>query len=64
MLYLTIVGAAFITWLILALLFTPHVPYHIEADIDACSDHFVHVVESTCQTHLEPGNRVEIRGTL
>src|SRR5204862_6474093 len=60
MLYLTIVGAAFITWLVLAVLFTPHVPYHIEADIDACSDHFVHVIESICQTHLETGNRVEI----
>jgi cardiolipin synthase A/B len=60
MLYLTIVGGAFIAWLILAVLFTPHVPYHIEADIDACSDHFIHVLESTCSTHLEPGNRVDI----
>ena len=31
MLYLTIIGGAFIAWLILAVLFTPHVPYHIEA---------------------------------
>ena len=60
MLYLTIIGGAFIAWLILAILFTPHVPYHIEAEIDACSDHFIHVVESTCQTHLEQGNRVDI----
>ena len=60
MLYLTIIGGAFIAWLILALLFTPHIPYHIEAAIDARSDHFVHVLESTCQTHLEHGNRVEI----
>ena len=60
MLYLTIVGGAFITWLILAVLFTPHVPYHTEADIDACSDHFIHVLESTCSTHLEPNNRIDI----
>jgi cardiolipin synthase A/B len=60
MLYLTIIGAAFVAWLIIAVLFTPHVPYHIEADIDASSDHFIHVLESTCQTHLEHGNRVEI----
>jgi cardiolipin synthase len=60
MLYLTIVGAAFVTWLIVATLFTPHIPYHIEADVDALSDHFVHVLESTCQTHLEHGNRIEI----
>ena len=28
--------------------------------IDACSDHFVRVLESTCQAKLEPGNTVEI----
>jgi cardiolipin synthase len=60
MAYLTFVGAVFVAWLILALLFTPHIPYHIESAIDARTDHFVHVLESTCQTHLEHGNRVEI----
>ena len=60
MLYLTIIGAAFVIWLIVASLFTPHIPYHIEADVDAASDHFIHVLESICQTHLEHGNRVEV----
>ena len=60
MLYFTIIGGVFIAWLVLAMLFTPHIPYHIEAAIDARSDHCVHVLESTCQTHLEHGNRVEI----
>ena len=60
MLYLTIIGGAFITWLIIATLFTPHIPYHIEGPIDACSDHFVHVLESTCQTHLQDGNCIDI----
>ena len=60
MLYLTIIGAVFITWLIVTVLFMPHIPYHIESAVDASSDHFVHVLESTCQTHLEHGNRVEI----
>lgn len=60
MLYFTIIGGVFIAWLILAVLFTPHIPYHIQAEVDARSDHFVHVLESTCQTHLEHGNRVEI----
>jgi cardiolipin synthase len=60
MLYLTIIGGVFIAWLVLAMLFTPHVPYHIEQDVDALSDHFVHVLESICQTHVESGNRVEI----
>jgi cardiolipin synthase len=60
MLYLTIIGGAFVTWVILAMLFTPHIPYHIEAVVDACSEHFLRVLESTCQTHLAEGNRVEI----
>ena len=60
MLYLTIIGGVFIAWLILATLFMPHIPYHIESAIDAGSDHCVHVLESTCQTHLEHDNRVEI----
>jgi len=60
MLYLTIIGGAFIAWLILAVLFTPHIPYHIQSPIDSRSDHCVHVLETTCQTHLEHGNQVEI----
>jgi cardiolipin synthase A/B len=58
--YLTIIGGVFLAWFVLALLFTPHIPYHIQADVDACSDHFVHVLESTLQAHLEHHNRVEI----
>jgi cardiolipin synthase len=60
MLYLTIIGGAFISWLILVVLFAPHIPYHIEADLDATSDHFVNVIESTCLTKLEPGNTIDI----
>ena len=58
--WLTIIGGVFLAWFVLALLFTPHIPYHIEAPIDASSDHFAHVLETTCQTQLERGNRVEI----
>jgi cardiolipin synthase len=60
MLALTIIGAAFIAWLIIVMLFTPHIPYHIEADVDSAGGHFSHVLESICQTTLEPGNRVEV----
>src|SRR5205823_1426332 len=45
---------------ILVVLFTPHIPYHIEAEIDGTSDHFIHVLESTCHTTLEHDNRIEI----
>jgi cardiolipin synthase len=60
MFYLTIVGAAFIAWLILVVLFTPAVPYYVEAPVDPETNHFAHVLESICHTTLEPGNRVEI----
>ena len=60
MLYLTIIGGAFIAWLILVMLFTPHIPYHIERDLDATSDHFVRVLESTCLVTLTQGNKVEV----
>lgn len=58
--YLTIIGGAFIAWLILVMLFTPHIPYHIEREIDGTSDHFIHVIESTCHTTLEQKNKIEI----
>src|SRR3954467_4860127 len=60
MLYLTIIGGAFIAWLVLVVLFTPHIPYHIEANVDATGDRFTHVLESTCLTALKPGNKIEI----
>jgi len=60
MLYLTIIGGAFVAWLILAMLFTPEFPYHVESPIDPESDNFIHVLESTCHTTLEQRNKVEI----
>jgi cardiolipin synthase len=58
--YLTIIGGAFIAWLILVLLFAPHIPYHVEAPVDPRSEHFVHVLESTCNTELNRHNKIEI----
>jgi len=60
MLYLTIVGGAFVAWLILVVLFTPAIPYHADGPVDADADHFIHVLESTCHTTLEQGNRVDV----
>jgi cardiolipin synthase len=60
MLYLTIIGGAFIAWLIVVTLFTPAVPYHVETPLDPESEQFVRVLESACQARLQPGNRIEI----
>ena len=60
MIYLTVIGAAFIAWLILVVLFAPAIPYHIDTPADAESDHFIHVLESTCHTTLEQGNKIDV----
>ena len=56
----TAIGAIFLAWMILWALFAPHVPYHIEGTLDASSDHFVAVIEATCQARLKNGNHFEI----
>ena len=61
MLYLTIIGGAFVTWLILVVLFTPHIPYHIEGRHRRRAA----IISSTCSSRparrtLEHGQRVEI----
>jgi cardiolipin synthase len=60
MFWLAMVGAAFLAWLILIVLFAPHIPYYIEGQVDATSDHFVKVLEATCQARMTQGNAVEI----
>jgi cardiolipin synthase len=59
-LYLAVIGAAFLTWFLVHTLFAPDVPYHIEREIDVASDHFVQVLEASCQTTLHEGNTIEI----
>jgi cardiolipin synthase A/B len=58
--YLTIIGGIFIAWLILVALFAPHIPYHVESAVDPRSEHFIHVLESTCNTALSQHNRIEV----
>src|SRR5881398_2288799 len=60
MLYLTIIGGAFVAWLILVVLFTPGIPYHVEAVVDPRSDQFSHVLGSTAHSAVKRGNKVEI----
>jgi cardiolipin synthase A/B len=56
----TIVGAAFIVWLVLVLLFTPRIDYHVTAPLRPDSDDFRHVIQSTCQAAIHFHNKVEI----
>ena len=58
--YLTYIGAAFVVWFVLVLLFAPHIPYKLDAPIDLSSDHFLRMIEAACQAAYKPGNRFEI----
>jgi cardiolipin synthase len=57
---LTLIGAIFVVWLIVVVLFAPHIPYHVAEPIDPCSVDFVRTLESTCNTSLSQHNRIEI----
>jgi cardiolipin synthase len=58
--YLTILGAVFLAWLVLVLLFAPHIPYRVEAPIDLSGDHFVRMLECTCQSAFLQGNKIDV----
>ena len=47
-------------WSFLVALFTPAVEYHVRARVDATSDEFLYLLQSTCQSELYHGNRVAI----
>jgi len=55
-----IVGFAFITWLVLVLLFTPRIDYHVTTPLRPDSDDFLHVIQSGCQAAIHHHNKVEI----
>jgi cardiolipin synthase len=58
--YLTIIGGVFIAWLILVVFFTPAIPYHVQEPIDPRSEHFVLMLESTCNTKLHQHNKIDV----
>ena len=56
----TILGLAFVIWLLLVILFTPRIDYRVTSPIRPDSDEFRHVIQSTCQAPVHIGNRVDI----
>jgi cardiolipin synthase len=56
----TLIGIGFITWLVLVVLFTPRIDYHVTTPLRPDSPDFRHVVQFTCQAAIHEGNRVEI----
>lgn len=54
----TIIGVAFLTWLVVVLLFTPRIDYHVTTPLRPDSDEFLRVIQSTCQAAVFGGNSV------
>lgn len=57
---LAIIGVGFLVWFALVLLFTPRIDYQVTEALPPDGGQFLHVLQSTCQTVLHPGNRVEL----
>jgi cardiolipin synthase len=60
LLYIAILGAAFLVWFVLVVLFSPALNYHLRQRLPVHAPVFLHVVQSTCQSPLHRGNRVQI----
>jgi len=60
LLYIAIVGGAFLVWLVLVVLFTPALNYHLRRRLPVDDPEFLHVLQSTCQATLHRGNRIQI----
>ena len=60
MVWLTIAGVAFLVWLVLVVLFTPAINYHLSRRTSVRDDSFLYTIQSTCQAALHHHNHVEI----
>jgi cardiolipin synthase A/B len=58
--WLEFAGAAFLLWLILVFLFTPHINYHLSRRTSVHADDFLYTIQSTCQAALHRRNGVTI----
>lgn len=60
MVWLTVAGIAFIVWLILVVLFTPGINYHLSRRTSVRDEGFLYTIQSTCQAGLHHHNKIEI----
>ena len=60
MFWLSIAGGIFIAWLIVVVLFTPGINYHLSRRTSIHDPGFLYTLQSTCQAALHHGNGIEI----
>lgn len=56
----TLIGAGFVAWLVLVLLFTPRIDYRVTVPLRPDSDDFVRVIQATCQAAIHFQNKAEV----
>ncbi len=56
----TLIGAGFVAWLVLVLLFTPRIDYRVTVPLRPDSDDFVRVIQATCQAAIHFRNKAEV----
>ena len=54
MLWLSVAGALFLVWLVLVVLFTPGINYHLSRRMSVHDPGFLYTIQSTCQAALAP----------
>src|SRR5262245_2542454 len=60
MFWLSIAGAIFLSWVVLVLLFTPGINYHLSQRTSIHEGDFLYTLQSTCQAALHHGNKVTV----
>jgi cardiolipin synthase len=60
MAWFALAGAVVLIWVVLVILFTPAINYHLSRRASVHEEKFLYTIQSTCQTALHHGNRVDI----
>jgi len=60
MVWLTIAGGVFLVWLVIVLLFTPGINYHLSRRTSIHDPGFLYTLQSTCQAALHHGNAIDV----
>src|SRR5258706_6022773 len=58
--YLALIGALFLTWVVVVALFTPRIDYKVHRRLDCNTKEFLHALHSTTQTTVHHDSRFEV----
>jgi cardiolipin synthase len=58
--YLALIGALFLTWVVVVALFTPRIDYKVHRRLGSSSKEFLHALHSTTQTTIHHDSHFEV----